>query len=158
MIVLVVIGIVTAVMVSDMSGTFQDGLLRSSSRQLIGVFNLASSRAISVNRQQRVHFDSGNNRFAIEQHERGDEFEPARGLAESEGTIDSRISWRVRETDADEAPDPSRPPSIDNAVNFYPDGTSDGGEIELRDRDGKGLVLRVSPVTARVEIKELPHE
>ena len=34
---------------------------------------------------------------------------------------------------------------------FYPDGTADAREIQLEDRDGFRLVLRINPTTARVQ-------
>lgn len=160
-VVLVIIGILTSVMVSEMSGTFRDSLLRGAGRQLIGVFNLASSRAISVNRLQRVRFDEMTGRYIIEQRERGDEFAPAR-VAEGEGIIDKRVAVRIQDADAevDTEPPPgqAQEAGLMNSVNFYPDGTSDGRSVELRDRDGAGLALRVSPVTSRVEIVDLPAQ
>lgn len=163
MVVLIVIAIMSAVIVGEMSGSFQDALLRSSSRQLISVFNLASSRAISVNRLYRVRFDRVTGRYFVEKHARGDIFVPTRDVPGSEGALDSRISIRVQESGEIETPSPDmetdRPErASDNAVNFYPDGTTDGREIELRDRDGFGLALRVSPITARVEIIELERQ
>jgi hypothetical protein len=43
-------------------------------------------------------------------------------------------------------------------IGFYPDGTADPAEIQLRDRQGFGLLLKISPVTARVRVLELPRE
>ena len=163
MVVLVIIAIMSAAIVGEMSGGFQDALLRSSSRQLISVFNLASSRAISINRLHRVRFDRVTGHYFVETHARGDNFVPARGLSGTEGALDSRISVRVQEPDEVETPSPDMetpgpPRAPDNAINFYPDGTTDGREVELRDRDGFGLALRVSPITARVQIVELERQ
>ncbi len=154
MVVLIIIAVMSAMIVGEMSGNFQDALLRSSSRQLISVFNLASSRAISVNRLCRVRFDRVTGHYVIEKHDRGDIFVPTRDVAGSEGALDTRISIRIQ--DAGEVETPERAP--DNAVNFYPDGTADGREIDLRDRQGFGLALRLSPITARVEIIELARQ
>jgi type II secretion system protein H len=163
MVVLIIIAIMSGMIIGEMSGTFQDALLRSSSRQLISVFNLASSRAISVNRLYRVHFDRATGYYVVDQHARGDSFVPTRDVAGSEGALDSRISIRVQDPDEIETPEadteaarPERAP--DDAVNFYPDGTTDGREIELRDREGFGLALRISPITARVQIIELERQ
>jgi type II secretion system protein H len=163
MVVLIIIAIMSAVIVTEMSGSFQDALLRSSSRQLISVFNLASSRAISINRLHRVRFDRATGHYFVETHARGDDFVPARGLSGTEGALDSRISARIQEPDETETPSPdmetqgpARAP--DNAINFYPDGTSDGRLVELRDRDGFGLALRVSAITSRVQIIEMERQ
>ena len=75
-VVVVIIAILSGVIVAEMGGTFQDALLRSSSRQLISVFSVASSRAISLNRLLRVRIDRATGRYAVEKHARGDEFIP----------------------------------------------------------------------------------
>jgi type II secretion system protein H len=160
MVVLVIISIVSAVMVAEMSGNFQDALLRSSGRKLINVFNLASTRAISINRLHRVRIDRATGNYVIEKHVRGDQFAPA-DVGGGAGTVDSRIAVQIE--------DASDPSSVNqesrsdqggpgNAINFYPDGTADAREVDLHDRDGFGLALRVNPVTARVQIIELGRE
>ena len=47
---------------------------------------------------------------------------------------------------------------LQDAISFYPDGTADDREIELRDPDGYGLALRVNPVTSRVQLIELERQ
>jgi type II secretion system protein H len=150
MVVVVLIAIMSAVIMGEMSGTFQDALLRSSSRQLINVFNLASSRAISLNRLHRVRLDRVMGRYTVEKQERGKKFAPVKDVAGSEGMFDSRISIRVRELGETE--------TASDTVSFYADGTADNREVELRDRDGFGLALRVSPITSRVQIMELERQ
>jgi hypothetical protein len=44
------------------------------------------------------------------------------------------------------------------AISFYPDGTADGGDITLRDREGFRLLLHINPVTARIHIVEMERE
>ena len=154
MVVLVVIAIMSAVVVAKMGGTFQDALLRSSSRQLISVFSLASSRAISVNRLLRVRIDRATGRYAVEKRARGDEFVEADDLPGGEGVLDPRIAVRVEESDVIDKTEAAP----ENTINFYPDGTADGREIELRDRDGFGLALRINPVTARVRVISLERQ
>ena len=53
MVVIASIGIMTAMMIPEMKGTFQDALLRSTSRELINVFDLAYTR-VSLNQLRRV--------------------------------------------------------------------------------------------------------
>jgi prepilin-type N-terminal cleavage/methylation domain-containing protein len=159
MVVLVIIAILSAVIVTEMSGTFQDALLRSTGRQLIGVFNLASTRAIAVNRVHRVRLDRSSGRYIIEKHTHGDEFEPAQDVPGSMGDLDPRIMIQVQndaETENESAPPESTPD--DGVINFYPDGTADGREVDLRDRDGFGLALRLSAVSARVQVLELERQ
>jgi general secretion pathway protein H len=150
MVVVVLIAIMSVMIVGEMSGTFQDALLRSTSRQLISVFTLASSRAISIDRPHRVRLDRSTGRYIVEKQERGKQFTPVKDVAGSEGKLDPRISIRVRELgETETSPD---------TVSFYGDGTADDREVELRDRDGFGLALRVSPVTSRVQIVELERQ
>ena len=169
MVVLVLIGIMTAMIVPEMKGTYEEALLRATSRRLVDVFHLASSRAVSLNQLHRVRFDKITSRYFIERAAQSAEhasgFVPAREIPEGEGTLDHRISVEFRKQD--EAP----PTEVDQGTSaasedaevrnkdegfaFYADGTADAGEVLLRDRDGFRLALRINPVTARVQIVEL---
>jgi prepilin-type N-terminal cleavage/methylation domain-containing protein len=157
-VVISIIAILSSLMVVEMRGTLQDSLVRAASRELISACQLASSRAIAVNRLYRIQFNRSH--YLIEEHVRGDEFVPARGVPEAEGSIDSRIVLRLQETGSEDESAPEEQVETvgnGNAVNFYPDGTADSREIDLRDQDGFGLGLRISSVTARVQIIELPR-
>jgi hypothetical protein len=46
----------------------------------------------------------------------------------------------------------------DQVIAFYPDGTADGREILLQDREGFRRVLRLNPITASVQIVELERK
>src|SRR5665213_1544860 len=92
-VVIIIISVMSAAIIAEMSGGLQDALLRSSSRQVISVCSLASSRAISVNRQHRVRFDRVTGRYVVEKRAHGHEFVPA----DVTGTIDPRISLRVQD-------------------------------------------------------------
>ena len=54
MVVIVIIGIMSAMIIPEMTGSYQDALLRATSRRLIDVCGLASSRAITLHQPQRV--------------------------------------------------------------------------------------------------------
>jgi type II secretion system protein H len=168
MVVIAIIGIMTAMMIPEMKGTYQNALLRSSSRELINVFDLAYSRAVSLNQLRRVRLDEKTGRYLVEKQvsENGMEnFVPAGDVPGSMGKLDSRIT--VEFLQLGEAP-----PANDNPIKsptstadssgvtilFYPDGTADGGEIRLRDQEGFRLALRINPVTARVHIVELDRQ
>lgn len=165
MVVVVIIGIMTAMIIPEMKGTFEDALLRSTGRDIINALSLASSRAISLNQPHRVELDPRTGKFIIESRRRDDaheEFVPLNDVASSEGKLDTRISIEVRKPDeiAPENPPINRTPeeSLPEAIAFYPDGTADAAEIWLRDRAGFRLVLRLNPVTSRVQIIEPEHE
>jgi type II secretion system protein H len=170
MVVIVIIGIMTAMVIPEMRGTYEDALLRSTSRRLVDVFGLAYSRAVSLSSPQRVQIDPGTGRYVIEglvtQGDQANSFAPARDLPEGEGTLDSRISIRIRDSTADNpellqessgpalSPEPAGPEEADK-IDFYPDGTADAREVLLTDRQGFRILLRINPVTARLRIIDL---
>jgi len=58
MVVLVLIGILSAMILPEMKGTYGDALLRSSARDLVNVFSIASSRAVSLNQLHVVRINA----------------------------------------------------------------------------------------------------
>ncbi len=170
MVVIVIIGIMTAMIIPEMRGTYEDALLRSTSRKLVDVFGLAYSRAVSLSRPQRVQIDPGTGRYLIEslvtQTGQAASFAPARDLPEGEGTLDTRISIRIRDDTADNlellqessgpalSPGAAGPEEADK-IDFYSDGTADAREVLLTDRQGFRILLRINPITARVRILDL---
>lgn len=171
MVVIAIIGIMTAMMIPEMKGTFQDALLRSTSRELINVFDLAYSRAVSLNQLRRVRLDEKTGRYLVEKQviENGQEdFVPADDVPGDKGTLDSRIALEFHQpgeissdanTDHENAEAPVPENSSDEvAISFYPDGTADAGDIMLRDREGFRLLLQINPVTARVHVVEMERE
>ncbi|MEO6183816.1 MAG: prepilin-type N-terminal cleavage/methylation domain-containing protein [Verrucomicrobiota bacterium] len=167
MVVLVLMAIMSAMIVPEMKGTFEDALLRSTSRDLVSVLNLAYSRAIAINQVHRVRLDPSSGKYFVETRvrggERGDDFLPVRDVAGSEGKLDQRISIVIRnsnENPSEISTDPtlstsqSREPESDNTISFYPDGTADRRDIQLKDRDGFQVSLQINPITARVRVIE----
>jgi type II secretory pathway pseudopilin PulG len=170
---MILIGILTAMILPEMKGTFEEALLRSSSRELVNVFDLAYSRAVSLNREHRVHFEPRTGRYWIETKDRANapEFVPLRDVPGAQGKLDSRVTLQVRQLsdgaedspqDLGGSPQPVEPPSITRykgeTLTFHPDGTADAGEVILRDRDGFRLALRLNPITARVRVLEIARE
>jgi prepilin-type N-terminal cleavage/methylation domain-containing protein len=171
LVVVIIVSIMSVAIIAEMRGTFQDALLRSTSRELAAAFNLASSRAISVNQPHRIRLDQLAHRFLLERSIRGgSDFFPARDVPGGSGTLDPRISIAFREPGVDSPDDAGEEPSgdsanpdgvppigLEEAVTFYPDGTADARQIELADRDGFRLALRINPVTSRVQISTMEH-
>jgi Tfp pilus assembly protein FimT len=167
MVVIVLIGIMTALIIPEMKGTFQDALLRTSGRKLIEVFNLANSRAISLHQAQRVRLDRKTGHYNIEKLANGREqnSQSQDDVPGGQGIIDDRISVDLRkpkpEPSEDSSPQdiPERSSESEtagslDAIAFYADGTAEAAEIRLRDKTGLSLALRINPVTARVQILE----
>jgi type II secretion system protein H len=166
MVVIIIIGIMTALMIPEMKGTYQDALLRSTSRELINVFDLTYSRAVSLNQLRRVRLDEKTGRYLVEKQvtENGqEEFVPADDVPGSKGQLDSRIAVEFHQPGNISSEANSEAPVSGNdlsgvTIAFYPDGTADGGNITLRDREGFRLLLQINPVTARVHAVEMERE
>jgi prepilin-type N-terminal cleavage/methylation domain-containing protein len=168
-VVIVLVGILSAMIIPELKGGFQDALLRSTSRNLVNVFSIASSRAISLNQLHRVRLDTRTGRYSIEKRTRetvqGDEFAPLKDVSEAEGTLDSRISIQMRKPEEMPAGAPAGASNggagngaLVDTISFYSDGTADSTELLLRDRQGFRLSLRINPITARVKVLELGRE
>jgi type II secretion system protein H len=166
MVVIAIIGIMTAMMIPEMKGTFQDAILRSTSRELINVFDLAYVRAVSLNQLRRVRLDEKTGRYLVEKRvtENGlESFIPADDVPGSKGELDSRIAVEFHPPgEISPVANSETPASENNAggvvIAFYPDGTADGGDFTLRDREGFRLMLHINPVTARVHVVEMERE
>jgi type II secretion system protein H len=171
LVVVAIISIMSVAIVAEMHGTFQDALLRSTSRELAGACNVASSRAISINRPHRIRIDRVAHRYFLERSTRGrSDFLPAQDTPGSSGTLDSRITINVLEPGMNSPDESDKEPSGNSgntddfasiqseaAITFYPDGTADERQIELTDRDGFRLALRINPITSRVQVKATEH-
>jgi type II secretory pathway pseudopilin PulG len=175
MVVLVLIGIMTAVLIPEMRGSYEDALLRSSSREIINVCHLTYSRAVSHNQVHRLQLDEHTGKYFVEKRVRetdqGGDFVRVQDVSGLEGELDKRITIQIRQPGEEASPSPSPdgtapetvepgPQLLDSntGIVFNPDGTADAREIRLRDREGFRLGLRINPVTARIHIVELPRE
>lgn len=173
MVVLVLIAVISAVTVPAMRGTMEDALLRSTSRELIGALNIATSRAVTTRQIHRIQFDPKTGGYVLEKLVPGgageNEYTPLRGVPGSGGKINPRIAVEFQNANDGQQTglDPEAAPAAGDAptsavrndmISFYPDGTADACEIRLEDRDGFRLGLRINPVTARVRILELPRK
>src|SRR5581483_4476846 len=100
MVVMLLIGILSAMILPEMKGTFGDALLRSSGRELVNVFSLAYSRAVSLNEIHVVRLDQQNHKYTVERRVRGQgkrtEFAPLKDVAGSSGQLDERIALEIR--------------------------------------------------------------
>ena len=160
MVVIVIIGIMTAMILPEMRGTFEDALLRSTSRNLVSVFDLASSRAVTLNQMHRVRLDTTTGRYQVERRVRAgglEEFLPVNDISGCSGILDKRITFEILHPDdaTTEPRDAATPaPALPDAISFYADGTADATLVTLQDRQGFRLGLRLNPITARVQIVE----
>lgn len=167
LVILVLMAIMTALIIPEMKGTFDEAQLRSTGRELAGALNLAYTQSVTRQETHRVRLDRGGGRYLVEREareaEQGTGFRPVREIRGGEGELDSRINIEIRKAPESSsgnreeergfgfANDPRAETPADT-ISFYPDGTSERVEILLRDRAGFGLALRVNPVTARVKV------
>lgn len=167
MVVLAIMGIMAAMIIPEMRGSYEDALLRSSSRELMSAFSLAYGRAVSMNQTHRVRIDHGTGKYQVEKGEAGNRFAPLDDISGSKGTIDRRLVVQIEPTAPETAPGPeapmagpaqTAPPLPTDSVSFYGDGTADAVQITLQDRSGIRLGLRINPVTARVKLLELSRQ
>jgi type II secretion system protein H len=164
MVVVVLIGILSAMILPAMKGTFDDALLRSTARKLVDAFTLANARAVATTQLHRVRVDRNARQYVVERRvhdaEQGSGFLAVRDIPGAAGELDSRISIEIRRTD-EPSTVPGEVTQIDagqshpDAIAFYQDGTAEEAEIILKDRENFRLSLRINPTTARVRLVEL---
>ncbi len=170
MVVLVLIGLMTAMILPEMRGTYEEAVLSSTARKLADVCGIAYSRAVAVQQPHRLRLDRAAHRYSVERRisRTGgeDNYAPAQDIPGGEGKLDSRISIDFGNPNEGAvgwvASDPSPPAQqvqySDEGIVFYPDGTADARKIQLQDREGFRLAILINPTTARVQIKELESQ
>jgi type II secretion system protein H len=152
MVVMVIIGIIAAVMVLEMGGSYEDALLRSNARKLIDLCDAASNRAIAAHQAQTLKIDAMSGKFFVRAKALEAEGEEWQII---EGELDKRIALMIREPERGEETEETEEPVKRDTIVFYPDGTADAREFLLRDRAGVELLLRMNPTTSRVRIIEM---
>jgi type II secretion system protein H len=153
MVVILIIGIVSAVMVAEMGGTFEDALLKSTARKIIDACDVTSRRAVAVGRAQILKIDVKAGHFEVVGRSREDSGIDTAGGA---GELDTRINIAIREPQSDEESiEADHEKTAAEAITFYPDGTCDPREFFLKDRAGFEMALRINPITSRVRVVEM---
>jgi len=111
MVVLALIGIMTAVLIPEMRGSYEDALLRSTSRELINVCHLTYSRAVSLNQVHRLQLDEHTGKYFVEKRVRetdqGGDFVRVQDVSGLEGELDKRITIQIRQPGEEPSPSPS---------------------------------------------------
>jgi type II secretion system protein H len=163
MVVIVLIGILSATLIPAMHGTYEAEILHAQSRRLTEALNLAYSRAITLNQPHRLHLNTNEGKFFIEGRTTSPDgtttFNAIPYAPGAQGNLDPRITIRRStppQTQASpEEPNP-QPPLLQQPITFFPNGTADATLLILHDRHGFQRALRVNPITARVDSPDLP--
>ena len=177
MVVIVIIGVMGALIVPEMSGTFGDSKIKSSARKIIQAAGLAQSRAVSINHEHRLQFDTRNHRFSISRRvvdpNLGETFVPVNEISGSQGTWSDSVELTLRDpaVDPEEIPLPtwelSDPLSMqsqsttsepESFISFKADGSTSRKELVLKHSDGHGLVISILPATGRMSIQPLKED
>lgn len=183
MVVLALIGILSAVLLPEMRGSLEEVQLRSNARKLAEACDVAFSRAVATGRMLHLEWDPTRGSFHVIQDpedspgRRGSRSGPRSGgpidFPGASGTIDPRITvtlQRLTSASAAGLRDDGRSPGSAlrtpsqpvagtpaSSIEFRPDGTADASEFVLQDRAGFRLSLRLNPITSRLRITELPR-
>lgn len=161
MVVIVLIGILSATLIPAMRGTYEAEILHSQSRRLTEALNLAYSRAITLNQPHRLRLNTNEGKFFIEGRTTSPDgtttFDTIPYAPGAQGALDPRITIRrSTETTHDNPAPATEPPSLQDPITFFPNGTADATLLILQDRQGFQRALRVNPITARVDSPDLP--
>lgn len=170
MVVLLLMGILTAAVVPTLRGTLEAEILHAQSRRLIGAIDLAYSGAVTLGQPHRLRLNPREQRFFVEARLLGAdghaEFVAIPYSSGSAGVIDSRIAITREPAEGpsesgsrERTPAPEDPSALEvtEPITFYPDGTADAAVLVLQDPQGFRQALRINPVTARVEVRALPR-
>jgi type II secretion system protein H len=155
MIVIILIGVVTAVVLPEMRGTYEDMLLRSTSRKILDLSALASSRAVTTGKEQQIKFDTVHASYDLGEAKSSMDGGFAAEKSFEKGNWDTRIVLELRRTELEPSPDDEeKPKNKPDVLSFFSDGTADAKEIRLHDRQGVGITLKMNATTARFRIVE----
>jgi prepilin-type N-terminal cleavage/methylation domain-containing protein len=124
-VVIVLMGIMAALMIPEMRGTYAHEVLRGGGRDLVSVCAIASSRAVSFNTTHRVHIDPASRRFRVERRtrtpDRGMAFVPVRDVPGCEGRLGERITVSIRPTSADAGTDSTTDGAVPSGAGPFTD-------------------------------------
>lgn len=137
LVVLGILGLVTAIAMPFLTGGGARAELAAAARSLASDLRLARSEAVARNRSQAVTIDAAGRRYLG--FDRSSHALPA----------DSQLSLSL--------PGRDRVDETSGRIRFFPDGSSTGGTITLAD-DGQTLRVDVEWLTGRVSIEQSRHE
>jgi Tfp pilus assembly protein FimT len=132
-----------AVLVAKNRGSYDNTLLRASTREVLRACELARNQATTLNQIHCIRFDGVGNRLVIEPKpaDGTEGFDLNCGLTDIFFEISNSVD-RNRTTAAGSRGHREAEEWSDR-INFYPDGTVDGRSIRLLDRNGTEFILSI---------------
>ena len=150
LLVVVLLATLTGTLAVSLGGRVDRHALRIAGKDLAAAirFSVAETRLKCL--PHRVAFYDNWTRYRVERAESaaGSEYAPVRSLAGQMKTLAKQA--RIAGASTDGQPLESVPETLPQ----YPDGNSFHGEIQLANRSGETLTIKVSPVTGQVQIVE----
>jgi general secretion pathway protein H len=149
LVVLCIIGAASALAGIALTGSVEELRLKTLTKEISASMRHARSRAVAEKKTYAVVIDPGGLRYGLYA-----EAEPSRSGIESAGQ--EAPPWKVvslrafPEGISVESEKADRPLRID----FYPQGDSTGGKIQLRNRKQTGYRITVDRLTGRVEARK----
>jgi type II secretion system protein H len=156
MTVMIIIGIVAAVIAPAMRGPIENTALRSAAREVASAAALARQRAITENDRVSLRFDLEKRTWRIASDADGED-KPRRrrrGSAATSSedqprTFPRGVAIGRYIVDGEEQPiGTRREDGIE--ISFFPDGTTAGGAIELKNRREKRFTVEIAEGTGRI--------
>jgi len=132
-----------AVLVAKNRGSYDNTLLRASTREVLRACELARNQATTRNQIHCIRFDGVGSRLVIEPKpaDGTEGFDLSCGLTDIFFEISNSVD-RNRTTAAGSRGHREAEEWSDR-INFYPDGTVDGRSIRLLDRNGTEFILSI---------------
>ena len=122
MVVIVLIGILSAAILPQFGGTYDEARLRAASREIVALCHLGHSQAVTTGREHRVRVDAARGRLRLEE----------KVEAPPEAAAEIAVAWRP----SDAAQRFDVPPSITLAAHALRGGWRGGWDDDSGDRWG----------------------
>ena len=157
MVVLVILSIFAVMVLPEFKGSRAEARLRGETEQLASMLRLANSQAVSTQAEVRLFVDQKKRRIFLEARDELGKFQPLDKLPGSlrefpEGIEIEIHPHRDRNYRHKKRLDFQRDRGHPDQLLFYPDGTTDPGELWIQDEMDFGWKLVVNSLTSRVQL------
>ena len=164
--VVVIIGIASAVAVPTFANSFKGAKLRSSVRTVLSMHRQAQSKAVLGQQYVSLLFDLRKGTVEMVEQSRTDEMKDAffetldaaapaadSGAAPS-GGVSSAVVRKLEDSVAFTAFSGGRDIDDIHYVTYYPNGMCDGWTVHLADGDSRKKSVRIDPVTSKAKVSD----